>query len=405
MTTPNNISDSTDARVPDEGAAGAAEADFVADEGRSFLSRLYTGTGAFDIISKRRTWYIVTLIMIAVCGLSIVVRGFTFGIDFEGGTQIALPASSQVTRDAVETVYSDTFGKEPDAVQSAGKGSSATIQLRSEHLDQDETVKITTALAERFSGSITAADVSSSDVSSTWGGEITKKMAIALIVFLVIVFVYIAVRFDREMSIAAMASLFLDMVFTAGIYSIVGWEVTPATVIGLLTILGFSIYDTVVVFDKVAENTRGFLRTTRRTYAEQTNLAVNQTLMRSINTTIISVLPIIALMVIAVWMLGVGTLKDLALIQFVGVLVGTYSSIFLAAPLLVTLKEMRADVKAHNRKVLGRRARIEAGEPETGARRAGTGRVGTERVGRRSVSPERDTAVPSGKRRSRGQSR
>ena len=415
MTTPNNISDSTDSRVPDEGAAGAVEADFVADESRSFLSRLYTGTGAFDIIAKRRIWYIVTLVLIAICGLSIIIRGFTFGIDFEGGTQIALPSSSQVTRDAVETVYSDTFGKEPDAVQSAGKGSSATIQLRSEHLDQDETVKITTALAERFSGSITADDVSSSDVSSTWGSEITEKMLIALIVFLVIVFVYIAVRFDREMSIAAMASLFLDMVFTAGIYSIIGWEVTPATVIGLLTILGFSIYDTVVVFDKVAENTRGFLRTTRRTYGEQANLAVNQTLMRSINTTVISVLPIIALMVIAVWMLGVGTLKDLALIQFVGVLVGTYSSIFLAAPLLVTLKDMRADVKAHNRKVLGRRARIEAGEPETGARRAGTGRVGAERggaervgaerVGGRSVSPERDTAVPSGKRRSRGQSR
>ncbi|MCB1294498.1 MAG: protein translocase subunit SecF [Gordonia sp.] len=404
MTTPNNISDSADPSTSDEsaleGAAGATEADFVADKNRSFFSRLYTGTGAFDIIAKRRTWYIVTLIMIAVCGLSILVRGFTFGIDFEGGTQIAVPASAEVTRDAVETVYSDTFGKEPDSVQSAGSGSSATIQLRSEHLDQDQTVRITTALADRFSSSITADDVSSSDVSSTWGGEITKKMLIALVVFLVIVFVYIAVRFDREMSIAAMASLFLDMVFTAGIYSIVGWEVTPATVIGLLTILGFSIYDTVVVFDKVAENTRGFLRTTRRTYAEQTNLAVNQTLMRSINTTVISVLPIIALMIIAVWLLGVGTLKDLALIQFVGVLVGTYSSIFLAAPLLVTLKEMRSDVKAHTGKVLARRARIEAGEPELAERRTSAGRAG-----RRAQSDDRDTAVPAGKRRSRGQNR
>ncbi|MBD0022491.1 protein translocase subunit SecF [Gordonia pseudamarae] len=408
MTTPDNISDSADPRLSDGGSTGdaagehtgASEADFVADTNRSFFSRLYTGTGAFDIISKRRTWYIVTLIMIAICGLSIGLRGFTFGIDFEGGTQIALPASSEVTRDAVETVYSDTFGKEPETVQSAGSGSSATIQLRSEHLTQDETIAITTALAEAFSGSITADDVSSSDVSSTWGSEITEKMIIALVVFLVIVFVYIAVRFDREMSIAAMASLFLDTVFTAGIYSIVGWEVTPATVIGLLTILGFSIYDTVVVFDKVSENTRGFLRTTRRTYAEQANLAVNQTLMRSINTTVISVLPIIALMVIAVWMLGVGTLKDLALIQFVGVIVGAYSSIFLAAPLLVTLKEMRSDVKAHTRKVLERRARIEAGEPVSTNRRVRT--VG---AGRGARTGGGDTAVPSGKRRSRGQSR
>ena len=151
------------------------------------------------------------------------------------------------------------------------------------------------------------------------------------------------------MAMAALATMFFDLVATAGVYSLVGFEVTPATVIGLLTILGFSLYDTVIVFDKVEENTQGFEHTTRRTFAEQANLAINQTFMRSINTSLISVLPIIALMVVAVWLLGVGTLKDLALVQLVGVIVGTYSSIFFATPLLVTLRERTELVRTHTR--------------------------------------------------------
>jgi preprotein translocase subunit SecF len=152
------------------------------------------------------------------------------------------------------------------------------------------------------------------------------------------------------------------LVTTAGVYSLVGFEVTPATVIGLLTILGFSLYDTVIVFDKVEENTHGFEHTTRRTFAEQANLAVNQTFMRSINTSLISVLPILSLMVIAVWLLGVGTLMDLALVQLVGVIVGTYSSIFFATPLLVTLRERTDLVRTHTRRVLNRRKPSKAAE-------------------------------------------
>ena len=160
-----------------------------------------------------------------------------------------------------------------------------------------------------------------------------------------------------------------DLIVTAGVYSLVGFEVTPATVIGLLTILGFSLYDTVIVFDKVEENTHGFEHTTRRTFAEQANLAINQTFMRSINTSLISVLPVLALIVVAVWLLGVGTLKDLALVQLVGIIVGTYSSIFFATPLLVTLRERTELVRTHTRRVLNRRARQPApaaGEPVTG---------------------------------------
>jgi preprotein translocase subunit SecF len=157
------------------------------------------------------------------------------------------------------------------------------------------------------------------------------------------------------MTLSALAAMIFDLTVTAGVYALVGFEVTPATVIGLLTILGFSLYDTVIVFDKVEENTNGFQHTTRRTFAEQANLAVNQTFMRSINTSLISVLPVVALMVVAVWLLGVGTLKDLALVQLIGIMVGTYSSIFFATPLLVTLRERTELVSTHTRRVLRRR--------------------------------------------------
>jgi len=181
-------------------------------------------------------------------------------------------------------------------------------------------------------------------------------------VFLVLAALYITVRYERYMAIAALATLVFDLLVTAGVYALVGFEVTPATVIGLLTILGFSLYDTVIVFDKVEENTHGFEHTTRRTFAEQANLAVNQTFMRSINTSLISVLPIISLMVVAVWLLGVGTLKDLALVQLVGVIVGTYSSIFFATPLLVSLRERTDLVRTHTRRVLNRRKPAKATE-------------------------------------------
>ncbi|RPA66140.1 protein translocase subunit SecF [Gordonia oryzae] len=375
-----------------------SDADFHADTSRSFLSRLYTGTGAFEVIGKRRMWYLVTALILAVGIISIGVRQFTFGIDFEGGTQISIPVSQGITSQSVEDIVGKALGRAPDSVQTAGSGSSETVQVRTDALSAEQARAVTVALTDAYAPTLTAADVSIAEVSSTWGREITEKMLLALAVFLVIVFVYIAVRFDREMSIAALATLFFDIICTAGVYSLVGFEVTPATVIGLLTILGFSLYDTVVVFDKVSENTRSVLQTTRRTYAEQANLAVNQTLMRSINTTIISVLPIIALMVIAVWLLGVGTLKDLALIQLVGVVVGTYSSIFLATPLLVTLKERRREIARHTARVLDRRAAIAAGQDPDAAGTPARRRPSRASTGRGAAENDTPT-VPSGKRR------
>ncbi|MGV9479206.1 protein translocase subunit SecF [Gordonia aichiensis] len=397
MTTTN---DSRDASAPAPSAG--SDADFVADTNRSFLSRLYTGTGAFEIVGRRRMWYLVSLVIVIICVASIAIRGFSFGIEFEGGTQVSIPVTQGVSSQSVEDVTTKALGSAPEAVQTAGSGAAQTVQVRTDSLSPQQASTLTQALTDRFGPELTNQDVSISEVSSTWGKEITEKMLIALAVFLVIVFVYIAIRFDREMSIAALASLLFDIVCTAGIYSLVGFEVTPATVIGLLTILGFSLYDTVVVFDKVGENTRSVLQTTRRTYAEQANLAINQTLMRSINTTVISVLPIIALMVIAVWLLGVGTLKDLGLIQLVGVVVGTYSSIFLAAPLLVTLKERRSEIKKHTDRVLQRRAAIEAGDDVSAADRPVRGRPGaasSSRSGRGAKDAGAQPQAPTGKRR------
>jgi preprotein translocase subunit SecF len=317
-----------------------------------FFVRLYTGSAAIVIIALA----------------SILLRGFTFGIDFEGGTKVSMPAAGahgQVTTQQVEDVFSKTLGRSPESVVQVGNGGSATIQIRTEKLSNSDNDKLRSALFDAFqpkgaNGQPSKDEVSSSDVSETWGGQITQKAIIALVVFLALVAVYIAIRYERYMAAAALAALVFDIVTTAGVYSLVGFEVTPATVIGLLTILGFSLYDTVIVFDKVEENVHGFEHTTRRTFSEQANLAINQTFMRSINTSLISVLPILALIVIAVWLLGVGTLQDLALVQLVGVIVGTYSSIFFATPLLVAMRERTDLVRAHTRRVNNRRKGVSA---------------------------------------------
>ncbi|GJF08643.1 protein-export membrane protein SecF [Mycolicibacterium cyprinidarum] len=326
-----------------------------------FFVRLYTGTGAFEVMGQRKIWYAVSAIIVAVAVGAIVFRGFTFGIDFEGGTKVSFPrGDGQATAQQVETVFSDTIGEAPESVVIVGSGDSATFQIRSETLSNEQTEELRTALFDKFQpvgsdGQPGKQAISDSAVSETWGGQITQKAIVALVVFLVLASIYITVRYERYMAIAALTTLVFDIVVTAGVYALVGFEVTPATVIGLLTILGFSLYDTVIVFDKVEENVEGFEHTTRRTFAEQANLAVNQTFMRSINTSLISVLPIIALMVIAVWLLGVGTLMDLALVQLVGVIVGTYSSIFFATPLLVSLRERTDLVRKHTNRVLSRR--------------------------------------------------
>ncbi|MGW6700078.1 protein translocase subunit SecF [Nocardia sp. NPDC055049] len=365
-----------------------------------FFERLYTGTGGFPIVSRRKFFYALSAVLLLISLLSIGVRGFTLGIDFEGGSRIQIPAAEGVTTQEVEDVYSQALGHGPVSVQKVGSGDAATIQVRSETLDLEQIDQLQTALYDEFqpkdsSGQVSRNAISIAEISETWGGQITQKALIALAVFVLLTMVYIAIRFERDMSVAAIVSLFFNLFVTAGIYSLVGFEVTPAAVIGLLTILGYVLYDNVVVFDKVEENTRGVLHLNKRTYAEQANLAANQTLMRSISTTVIGILPIIGMLVIAVWLLGVGTLKDLALVQLVGMIVGAYSSIFLAVPVLVSIKERWGPVAAHTKKVLDKRAGVGAGARvpvgATAARGARPTGSGAPRPGSR----------PSGKRQQR----
>lgn len=337
------------------------------------LSRLYTGTGAFDIVGRRRTWYAVFGLLMLVCVASIVLRGFNLGVDFTGGTLVQFPAAGAavpVDVESVRTVFERVVGDEP-TVQVAGSGAAQAVLIRSETLDAAQLVALKQALFDTFqpvgaAGVPAVEAISDSAVSGSWGGQITRQALIALAVFLVLVTVFLALYFERSMAIAALVALIHDVVVTAGIYSIVGFEVTPSTVIGLLTILGFSLYDTVVVFDKVTENTRGLLGLSRRTYGEAANLALNQTLMRSINTSLIAVLPVLGLLVIGVGLLGVGTLADLALVQMVGIIAGALSSLLLATPLLVDLKMRDPRFREQAERVRRRRAHAAARQSTAG---------------------------------------
>lgn len=332
------------------------------------FTRLYSGTGAFDVVGRRRTWYIAFGLLVLVCVGSIVFRGFNLGIDFTGGTRIEFPAATAAAPAEVETVrgvYERVIGDSPATVQSVGAGDAASIQIRSEALEPTQLVALKQALFETFQpigadGSPSLGTISDAAVSGSWGGQITTQAIIALIVFLVLVTLFLTFYFERWMAISALVALVHDVTVTAGIYSLVGFEVTPSTVIGLLTILGFSLYDTVVVFDKVKENTRGLLGLTRRTYGEAANLALNQTLMRSINTSLIAVLPVVGLLVIGVGLLGVGTLADLALVQMVGIIAGAVSSLLLATPLLVDLKMRDPRYREQAARVATRRKRAAA---------------------------------------------
>lgn len=338
------------------------------------LQGLYTGTGSFDIIGRRRWWYVLSGVLVVICIASMVLRGFNLGIDFEGGTRVQMPgvgAKGQISTEQVEQVFTRTVGEPPVSVQTVGTGDATSILVRSDTLDAGTTFALKDALYEQLQplgrdGQPSPQAVSDSAVSATWGGEISQKALVALLVFLVLVTVFLAVYFEPRMAVAALIALVHDVVVTAGIYSLIGFEVTPASVIGLLTILGFSLYDTVVVFDKVQENTRGLLGLTRRTYGEASNLAVNQTLMRSINTSLIAVLPVLGLLVVGVGLLGVGTLKDLALVLMVGILAGVVSSIFLATPLLVDLTMRVPAYRQQAVRVLQRRDRTAGKAAEAG---------------------------------------
>ena len=319
--------------------------------------RLYTGEVSYDFIGHRRRWYIVSAVLIGASILALLVRGLDFGIEFKGGADFK--AATIVTAQTVDSMK-DALGNSgvpdlDDATVNTVGNNQVRVQTRT--LDPTEEVpKVRAAIAKEVG--IPSDQVAYSLIGASWGGQITERALIALGVFLALVALVIGIYFrDAKMSAAALIALVHDLILTIGIYALVGFTVTPATLIGVLTILGYSLYDTVVVFDKVRENVRDLRSSTARTYSEAANLAVNQVLVRSINTTIIGVLPVVALLFAGAVILGEGPLKDLALALFVGMVSGAYSSIFIATPLLAQMKEREPDMKKLAARVRARRAK------------------------------------------------
>jgi preprotein translocase subunit SecF len=362
----------SDAGLPQEVVAGAgspatgAQATRRPERRASLAHRLYNGEAGLDVVGRSRLIYKVTAVVLLLCLASMIFRGFNFGIDFEGGSSFRLPGTSaelQEVRAAAEDA-----GAEVASAQVVGGN---TLLLRTEQLNNDTERAVVGAIAE--AAAVDPSEVSPESVSAEWGKDITNQALIALAVFLVAVVLFLAVRFEPKMAVGAIAALLHDIVVTAGVYSLIGFEVTPSTVIGFLTILGFSLYDTVVVFDKIDENTKDLQKSARMTWGEAANLAVNQTLMRSINTSVIALLPVAGLLFVGAGLLGVGTLKDLALVLFVGLAAGAYSSIFLATPIVADLKEREPEIIALRKRVQARRS---AAAVRQGGSRPGAAPVG-----------------------------
>ena len=329
----------------------------------SVFHRLNAGEAVFDFIGHRKRWYWVSAVLLLLCVGSFIFRGFNFGIEFDGGTQFQFKAATAQPAE-VQQVAEQAGADVENTPQIVGAGSTRSIVVKAGELTPAEQDKVESALQTRF-----GQQVNVQAVSSSWGSDITKAAIRGLVFFLIAVCIFIAIRFEWKMAVGAIAALFHDLLLTAGIYSVVGFEVSPSTIVGLLTILGFSLYDTVVVFDKVDENARGILGGSRITYSGAANLAVNQTLMRSINTSLIALLPVAGLLFVGAGLLGVGTIKDLALVLFVGLASGAYSSIFLATPIVCELKEREPKYKALAKRVAQRRAAEARGEAPAGTTR------------------------------------
>ncbi|MEI8082297.1 MAG: protein translocase subunit SecF [Actinomycetes bacterium] len=327
-------------------------------------SHLYSGEVSYDIVGRRRRWYALSGVILLLALLGLGVRGLNLGIEFKGGAEFVIPASScsvESARDAITGA-----GAQDPIVQQLGNGQ---IRAQTAELTAEQSASVLTNLSTACG--VPRTDIKVQLVGSTWGGEITSKAIQGLLIFMVAVTIFLSIYFEWRMAVAALVALVHDLVITIGIYALVGFEVTPATVIGILTILGFSLYDTVVVFDKVKENTKGILGQSRMTYSEAANLAVNQTIVRSINTSIVALLPVASILFVGAGLLGAGTLKDLALALFVGTAAGTYSSIFVATPFMCQMKEKQPAIKALAARVAVRRAGLNKKE----AQRAGRGQV------------------------------
>jgi len=324
--------------------------------------RLYRGDVSVNFVGRQKLWYTISGCILVIALVALIVRGLNFSVEFKGGSVFQVSAP-QASISQVENAVADGGGGAA-VVQQVGVGSKAQWQAQTAPLTIAQTQHVQDSIAKELG--ISANSINTEFVGPTWGSQISAKAIEALIAFLVVIVIYLSIAFEWKMASAALVALMHDILITVGVYALAGFQVSPATVIGLLTILGYSLYDTVVVFDKVRENTAGLVTAARSTYSEAANLALNQTLVRSINTSLIALLPVAAILIAGTVLLGTGELSDLALVLFVGMLSGTYSSICIATPVLADLKEREPQYKA-----LAKRLRARAASPRVAAKQAG----------------------------------
>ena len=324
---------------------------------------LYSGARSFGFVQRRRTWYLISIVLVLIAVIGPLARAgfdpakaFNFGIEFTGGSEFTV---SDVANTDQTIAANAVTAVDPNVAPKVSVVGSNSVRVQTAQMTNEQTNEISAGLAKAYG--VPETQVTSSFIGATWGADITTQALRGLVVFLVLAGIVMALYFRTwKMSAVAILALVHDVVITAGIYGITGFEVTPGAVIGLLTILGYSLYDTVVVFDKIRENTLGQTRDASKTFGQQVNLAINQTLVRSINTSVVAALPVAAILFIGAFVLGAGTLRDISLALLIGIFVGTYSTIFLAAPLYAGWRMREPAIKKNDRRLLEMQAKADA---------------------------------------------
>lgn len=313
----------------------------------TFGNELYTGKRSFNFVGRRRLWFILAGALIALTVAIPLLRGVNFSIEFRGGSQFQILGVAGATpAPAIEAVERVVPGSVPRVAIVGEDG----VRVQTDQLEADASRQVTTALAETYG--VDESEVTSTYIGPSWGADVTRQAGVGLIAFLVLAGLIMAVYFRTwKMSLAAIVALVADLIVTIGVYAAVGFEISPAAMIGILTILSYSLYDTVVVFDKIRENTAEDGDESKRTFAESVNLAVNQTLVRSINTSVVAALPVAAILFLGAGVLGADTLRDISLALLIGIIVGTWSTVFLAAPLYALFREREPAIAKHDEKV------------------------------------------------------
>ena len=322
--------------------------------------RLYSGETSFNFIGNRRRWYSISAVFILASIGALIIQGLHLGIEFKGGSSYTVNKAG-ISIEQARASVADVGIDGEIIVQKIGD---SKVRIQTGALTSEQSKAVESALTQTFSVNIESIDTQL--VGPSWGKEITKKALYGLFAFLIVIMIFLAMAFEPKMAIAAIVAVVHDVFITVGIYALVGFDVTPATVIGFLTILGYSLYDTVVVFDKVRENTKSVAAVGKYTYSQAANLAVNQTIVRSANTSLIALLPVGSILFVGAGLLGAGTLKDLSLALFIGLAVGTYSSIFIAPPFLASLREREPAMQALAKRVASRgNAPVEVGSSQS----------------------------------------